>query len=101
MRKSKNNQKEIKKIKIYYFKGVAKIIGHPTKMPTFIEKIRQKHLKTYNHYTNLPSEVLIEVELTEARIWNVDTSKDVDKQETITVVNFKDKTLKTIVCDKM
>lgn len=85
----------------YYFKGKAKIVGHPSINPVFIEKIKQKHLSTYNHYTNLPSEVLIEVELTEGRIWGIDAAKDVASQETVTIVDFKNKTTKTIICDKL
>ncbi len=86
---------------VYNFKGIAKIVGHPTSNPKFIEKIKQKHLNTYNSYTNLPNEVLIEVELTQCKIWGNDNSKDIDSQESILVVDIKNKKVETIICDKM
>ncbi|MDR2901815.1 MAG: pyridoxamine 5'-phosphate oxidase family protein [Lactobacillales bacterium] len=85
----------------YYFKGTAKIIGHPTDFPAFIEKIKKKHLKTYENYTNLPNEVLIQVDLTECKIWGADASKDLHAQETIQVLDLKEKTSRVIVCDKI
>lgn len=85
----------------YTFKGIAKLLGKPTDNQMFVEKLKAKHLKTYEHYTKLPNEVLIEIELIECKIWGVDNKKDIHDQETITVVNLKDKTLKTIFCDKM
>ncbi|MDR0850790.1 MAG: pyridoxamine 5'-phosphate oxidase family protein [Christensenellaceae bacterium] len=85
----------------FNFKGAAKIVGHPTENKVFIKNLKQKHLETYEHYTNLKDEVLIEIELIQAKIWGVDNSKDVHNQETILVVDFKNKTTKTIVCDKM
>ena len=84
----------------YNFKGTAKIVGHPTSNP-IIEKIKSKHLESYNSYTNLPDEVLIEIELTEAKIWGIDNSKDIHNQETILIVDMKNKTAQTIICDKM
>ena len=85
----------------FYFKGKATIEGHPTKNSKFIELIKQKHIDTYNHYTNLPNEVLVRVDLTEAKIWGIDNSKDIHNQETIAVVNFESKQTKTITCDKL
>lgn len=85
----------------YNFKGIAKIIGHPCDNTQFIENIKKKHLSTFNHYTNLKNEVLIEIELTQCKIWGVDSSKEIHNQETILVINFKDKQIETIVCDKM
>lgn len=84
-----------------YFKGKARLVGHPRNNEIFIEKIKRKHPKTYEHYTNLPNEVLIEVSLTECRIWGIDDGKDVKSQETITVVDLVNKKVRTIVCDKM
>ena len=80
----------------YNFKGIATIVGHPKNHQVFVEKIKQRHLSTYNLYTNLPNEVLIEVRLTEARIWEKDSTTN---QETIKVVNLETKTYKTIICD--
>ena len=76
----------------YSFKGKAKIVGHPRNNKVFIAKLKDKHLKTYNSYTELPDEVLIEIELTEARIWG---------DETITIVDLINKTVKQQICDKM
>lgn len=85
----------------YYFKGTASVLGHPSTNAMFIEKIKAKHPETYNHYTNLPNEVLIKIYLVEAKIWGIDNSKDIHNQETILVANLKTKELQTIVCDKM
>lgn len=84
-----------------YFKGLAKVVGHPTTNPLFIEKVKSKAVKTWENYTNLPNEVLIEVDLTECKIWGIDNSKDIHNQETIVVVNLLDKTIRKIICDKM
>ena len=85
----------------YYFKGVAKIIGHPTENSMFVEKLKIKHLDTYKHYTNLPNEVLIEITLTEGKIWGIDNTKDIHNQETIFTVDFVNKTVSKLICDKM
>jgi len=85
----------------YYFKGIAKIAGHPTENKLFINELKEKHLKAYNSYTKLPNEVLIEIKLTEARIWGIDKQKDVDTQETIQVVDLVNKKINTTICDKM
>lgn len=85
----------------FYFKGIAKIVGHPSTNSSFIEKIKEKHPETYAHYTNLPSEVLIEVELTECKIWGIDNSKDIHNQETIQVLDLKKKTKSQIICGKI
>lgn len=85
----------------YYFKGTAKILGHPTINNEFIEKLKAKHFSTYEHYTNLPNEVLIKIELTECKIWGVDKGKDIHNQETILIVNFIEKSLNELICDKM
>lgn len=99
------NIKENNKVSIncgaFYFKGKATIEGHPTNNLKFIELIKEKHIDTFNHYTKLPNEVLVRVDLTEAKIWGVDTSKDVHNQETIAILNFETKEIKTIICDKM
>ncbi len=97
----KQNNNVALNVGAYYFKGIATIVGHPTQYSEFINLIKQKHPETYASYTNLPNEVLVEIELTEARIWGIDNSKDVHNQETILVVDLKNKTTNTIVCDKM
>lgn len=83
----------------YCFKGLAKIVGHPTKNPAFVEKIKQKHPETYEQYTNLPNEVLIEIELTEGKAWGVGKVEG-DKRSAMTICDFVKKTAKTILCDK-
>lgn len=84
-----------------YFKGKASLIGHPTKNIDYVEKLKVKYPWTYKNYTNLPSEMLIEVELTECRIWGIDNSKNVHQEETIQVIDLINKTDKIINCDKM
>ena len=100
-----NNIKENPNVAIncgaYYFKGKAEILGHPSIYPDFIQKVKEKHLSTYNSYTNLPNEVLIKIELYEAKIWGGDNSKDIHNQETILVVDLINKKTNTIICDKM
>ena len=85
----------------YSFKGKAKIVGHPSINKTYIEKIKLKHEYTYKHYTNLANEVLIEIIPSSAKIWGIDFEKKIANQETITEVDFNNKTYNTIVCDKM
>ena len=85
----------------FNFKGIAKIVGHPTTHNDFIEKIKEKHPETYLHYTNLPTEVLIEVVLTECKIWGIDNSKDIHNEEIIQVIDLTNKTKKQITCSKM
>ena len=84
----------------YYFKGQAKVMEHPNNNDWFIDKIKTKHPETYKSYTNLPNEVLIEVELTEAKIWGGGSS-DVHNQEIMIQMDLKNKNLKEIICDKM
>ena len=84
----------------YNFKGKAKIIGHPTLNKIFIEKIKKKHPETFEHYTNLDNEVLIEVKPIECKIWGIKSDKNQVK-ETVLVVNFQNKTTKEILCDRM
>lgn len=75
----------------YNFEGKAKIVGAPKDNAMFMEKFKKKHPKSFKQYTNLPNEVLIEIELTECRIWS----------KTMVVVNFLDKTVKEIAYDEM
>ena len=83
----------------YNFKGVAKIVGHPKTNKKFLELIKNKHLKTYENYTLLLNEVLIEITLTECKIWDIDSSKNTNKK-TITIVNFLNKSVNIKTCDK-
>ena len=84
----------------YYFKGVAEILGHPTTNEKFIELIQKKHPKTYNLYTNLKDEVLVKIKLTECKIWGLENNKSIHNQDTITVVDMINKTVKYIAIDK-
>ena len=84
----------------YNFKGKAKILNHPTLNKIFIKKIKEKHPKTFRHYTNLNNEVLIEIKPTECKIWGMNKEQNQCK-ETILVVNFENKTVREILCDKI
>jgi general stress protein 26 len=84
----------------YSFKALAKIIGHPCDNKMFVEKLKAKHLKTYKSYTELPDEILIEIELIEAKIWGFENN-NIHENEIITVVDFKNKKVSQIICDKL
>ena len=94
------NQNVAINIGAYYFKGKASFAGHPSLNDWFIEKIKAKHPETYKSYTNLPNEILIEVELFEAKIWGGGSS-DIHNQEIMLVADLKNKEMKEIICDKM
>lgn len=94
----KENNNVAINIGAYNFKGNAKIIGHPTLNDLYIKKIREKHLKTYEHYTNLKNEVLVKIKLTECKIWGI---KNAYNKETILVVDLINEKIKEIICDKM
>lgn len=85
----------------YYFKGKAKIIGHPTSNEVFIDKIKNKHPETYNHYTNLIDEILIEVKLFECKIWGAIDSKNVHSEDIIQIIDFNNKSIQIKTCNKM
>ena len=85
----------------YNFKGIAKIVGKPSENKEFIELIKQKHFETYKSYTLLENEVLIEADITECKIWGIDSKQDIHNQETIEVIDFTNNTKKVILCDKM
>ena len=97
----KQNPKVAINLGDYYFKGFAEILGHPTTNANFIKLIQEKHPETYKSYTNLKDEVLIKVNLTECKIWGVDNSKSIHEQETIMVIDLKNKKTEKINCDKM
>ena len=84
----------------FSFKGRAKIVGSPLSNERYIEEIKRKHMQTYLSYTNLPTEVLIEVELTQCKIWSL-SSEYVHNADIITEVDLENKTVKVINCDKM
>jgi putative ubiquitin-RnfH superfamily antitoxin RatB of RatAB toxin-antitoxin module len=75
----------------------------------FINKMKQEHFETYENYTNLPNQILIEVELTECRIWGIYNSlsnceskiEESSREEIIKVLDLKKKTLRNITCDKL
>ena len=81
----------------FSFKGLARILGHPLKFKNIANKIKEKHLDSYNTYINIADEVLIEVRLTEARIWNLG-NKD-NKTKIIRKVDFEKEKAETINCD--
>jgi len=106
--KKSNKVKEIKEnpnvafnFGIYSFKGKAKISGHPNGNKVFVEKLKQKALQTYKNYTNLPDEVLVEIEITECRIWGLENKDYTDGKEIIHIVDFKNKNVSQIFCDKI
>ena len=96
----KENENVALNLTSVYFKGKAKIVGHPSSNSFFIENIKTKHPETYKNYTNLPSEVLIEIELTECKIWEFENI-DGKREEVIKVIDYKNKTIHNIICDKM
>ena len=85
----------------YCFKGMAEILGRPADFPAFIEKIKAKHRGTYDSFTNLPTEILIQVRLYECRIWGADAGKNIHSRETILVLDLKEKTSRVIACGRM
>ena len=97
-----NNIKQNKNVAIncgaYYFKGIANILGHPKDYEFFIDKFKEKHPKSFQSYTNLKSEVLIEVKLLECKIWGYEKQ---DEKEVLLVVNLQDKSISKVICDKL
>lgn len=85
----------------YNFKGKAKVIGHPSDFPNFIDLLIKKDPKTYQSYSNLKNEVLVKIDLTEAKIWKIENSKIAKNVEKILKINLKTKSVTEIVCDKM
>ena len=85
----------------FYFKGKATILGRASENEKFVNMIKERHPETYKSYTNIPTEVVIKVDLTEARIWGVDNGKSIDEQETITVIDLINQKIKTITCAKL
>lgn len=89
-----------------YFKGQATIIGHPSENQFFVEKMKERHYQTYENYTDLPNQILIEVILTECRIWGIWQNNEIGddrvvKEESIKVLNLKNKQLTKIKCDNL
>ncbi len=89
-----------------YFKGQATIIGHPSENKFFVEKMKEKHYQTYENYTDLPNQILIEVKLTECRIWGIWQNNGIGedkihREESIKVLNLKNKQLTKIKCDNL
>ena len=89
-----------------YFKGQATIIDHPSENKFFVEKMKEKHYQTYENYTDLPNQILIEVKLTECRIWGIWQNNGigegkVHREESIKVLNLKNKKLTKIKCDNL
>lgn len=87
-----------------YFKGQASIIGKARENIFFVNKMKEKHYNTYKNYTDLPNQILIKVELTECRIWGIWKTLqncNVDKEESIKVLNLKNKSLTKIKCHNL
>jgi general stress protein 26 len=95
------NKKVALNIGSMYFKGVAKILDHPTQNKKFIEKIKEKHPRTYKSYTNLPNEVLIRIKLTECKIWNVDSKENIRNQDIIGIYDLVNDKQEIIISEKM
>lgn len=96
----KENENVAINIDTVYFKGIARIIGHPSENKMFVEKMKEKHFETYENYTNLPNQVLIKIELTECRMWKFEVING-KREEIIKIVNLKDKSINNIICDKL
>lgn len=103
-RNIKENPNVAINIENIYFKGYANITGHPSKNKYFVNQMKEKHFQTYENYTNLPNQILIKVELTECRIWgiwnNINNCNN-NKEESIKVLNLKNKQLTKIKCDNL
>jgi len=61
----------------YNFKGTAKILGHPLENKMFIDKLKARSPKTYEDYSHIPENVIIEIKLTNIRVWSINGNKDV------------------------
>lgn len=79
-----------------YCKGIAEMIGHPTKNNVFIEKLKIKLPHSYSDYSNLKNEVLIKIKLTEIRIWRFEKING-QKEELIKVMDLQKQTIKNIL----
>lgn len=84
----------------FYFKGKAEVVGKPCDNAKFVQLMKEKHLRTYESYTNLPNEVLIKIELSECKIWGVKLLDEIRQGRSCTTVNFSDKTYSVLLCDK-
>lgn len=98
------NIKENKNVAInidsVYFKGTAKILGYPSENEIFVRKMKEKHIETYENYTGLPNQVLVEIELTECRMWKFEIIHG-KREEIIKIINLKNNTIENIICDKL
>ncbi len=79
-----------------YFKGQAAIVGTPSSNEYFVNQMKIKHYKTYENYTNLPNQILIEVKLTECRLWGIWNG-----EESIKILDLNNKQLTKIKCDNL
>lgn len=86
-----------------YFKGQAKIIGSANSNSIFVKKIAEMHPEAYSNYTNLDNQVLIEIELTECRIWGYwpQEQNETKKEEAIKVLNLTNKSINSIKCENL
>ena len=84
-----------------YFKGNAHIVGKPTDNEYFVNKLKEKDFRTYENYSDLENQVLIEIKLTEGRIWGMFQDGEKDKCEEILISDFEPKVLKRIKCNNL
>ena len=94
----KENENIAINIDSIYFKGKAKINGSANNNKMFVKKMKEKNIYAYENYTNLPNEVLVEIELTECRIWGFEII-DGKREEIIKVIDLKNQTINKIICD--
>ncbi len=85
---------------VYYFKGKARIVGHPTSNPVFIAKIKEKHPDAYAHFSMLPNEILIEIKLTSAKFWGFDEEHPFEG-ETLYLMDIENNIISKKICDIM
>ena len=71
----------------YSLKGKAKMLGKPKDNPKIMENFAKKHRAAYESYSFLDDEVLFEVELFEAKVWN-GKDKEYGGRETITTIDL-------------
>jgi general stress protein 26 len=68
-RQIKENPNVAFSIENIQIEGQAKIAGHPLENPFFIEKYKGRHQTSFENYSHLQDEVVIEVEPTFITIW--------------------------------
>lgn len=85
----------------YNFKGKAEILGAPSKFENFLTLMNKKHPETVKSYSFLPNEVVVKVDLTQVKIWGIDSEKSAKNTEKILKIDIKNKICTEILCDKL